>query len=84
MTWDPSPDDAVNGLTVSPNDAWLLVVGDFEKISGGRRDIGEFDVATGLLSAWRPSAPFSADALAFRPDSSTVYVGGEGALEIFR
>jgi hypothetical protein len=54
------------------------------KLSGARRDIGEFDLSTGLLSPWNPSAPFFAHSLAFSPDSTTLYVGGEGELAVYR
>jgi hypothetical protein len=46
--WDPSPDDVVTALGVSPSARTLVAVGDFTKISGARRDIGEFDLATGF------------------------------------
>ena len=60
------------------------MVGDFLKLSGARRDIGEFDLATGFLTPWQPYAPFLADALAFSPDSSTVYLAGEGIITAYR
>jgi hypothetical protein len=74
----------INRLGIYPDGKTLVAVGDFSKLSGATRDIGEFDLATGLLTAWRPSAPFSATALAFSPDSATLYVGGEGVLAIYR
>jgi len=74
----------VHALDVSPDSKSLVVVGDFLKLSGARRDIGEFDLSTGLLSPWNASAPFFAHSLAFSPDSTTLYVGGEGELAVYR
>ena len=71
-------------LGISPDARKLIVLGDFLKISGARRDIGEFDLTTGFLTPWNPYAPFSATAVAFSPDSSTLYVGGEGVLAVYR
>jgi hypothetical protein len=73
----------VHALGVSPDGRSLVVVGDFLKLSGARRDIGEFDLSKGLLTPWNPSAPFLASSLAFSPDSSTLYVGGDGELAIY-
>ena len=81
---DPSPDDVVSALGISPDAKRLVVVGDFVKLSGASRDIGEFDLGTGFLTAWRPSAPFSATTLTYSPDSSTLYVGGEGVIAVYR
>jgi sugar lactone lactonase YvrE len=78
------PNDAVRALSITPDGKDLLAVGDFTKLSGARRDIGEFDLATGLLTPWQPHAPYYADALAFSPDSATIYVAGEGVIAVYR
>ena len=82
--WDPSPDEVVHALAVSPDGSRLFVAGDFVRISGGRRDLAEFDLTNGLLTGWRPIAPFSALTLAVSGDGSTLYVAGEGAFFVFR
>jgi hypothetical protein len=82
--WDPSPDEVVRALAVSPDGSRFFVAGNFERISGGRRDLAEFDLTNGLLTSWRPIAPFSALTLALSGDGSTLYVAGEGAFFVFR
>ena len=43
-----------------------------------------FDTAAGFVLGWRPDAPFTGQALAVSADESTLYLGGEGAFEVFR
>jgi hypothetical protein len=74
----------VNALAVSPDGTRMIAAGAFTKIGGGRRDLAEFDLVTGFLTDWRPSAPFDALSLAFGGDGSTVFVGGEGQLAVYR
>jgi hypothetical protein len=81
--WDPTPDDVVRAMAVAPDAAQLVVTGDFERVGGGRRDVGAFELATGLVTDWRPVAPFSGQALAFG-EGGVLFVGGDGALAAFR
>ncbi len=81
--WDPAPDDVVRAIAIPPTGDALVVGGDFTRLGGGRRDLGSFDLATGLVTDWRPVAPFSALALAFG-EAGTLFAGGEGALAVFR
>jgi hypothetical protein len=81
--WDVSPDDAVRALAVTLDGADLIVGGDFTKIAGGRRDIAEFELATGLLTAWSPDAPFDLAALGFASNGS-LFAGGDGVLAVYR
>ena len=80
--WDPAPDDVVRAIVAAPEGSHLVMVGDFTKVGGGRRDVAAFDLATGFVTDWRPTAPFSGLALAFG-ESGTLFVGGEGALAVF-
>jgi len=67
----------------APDGTQLVVAGDFERVGGGRRDVASFELASGYVTDWRPVAPFSGLALAFG-DAGTVFVGGEGAIAVFR
>ena len=42
-----------------------------------------FDTAAGFVLGWRPDAPFTGQALAASADGSRVYLGGEGAFDVF-
>ena len=44
--------------------------------------MGAFDLATGFVTDWRPTAPFLGHALAFG-EAGILFVGGEGALVAF-
>src|SRR4051794_37243672 len=63
--WDPAPDDVVRSIAVSPDRARLVVVGDFQQFGGRERDVGEFDLATGVATEWQGWAPFLGYAVAF-------------------
>ena len=45
--------------------------------------MGAFELGTGLVTDWRPVAPFPGLALAFS-ESGMLFVGGEGELAAFR
>ena len=81
--WDPAPDDVVRAIAVAPDGAQLVVGGEFERVGGGRRDVGAFELTTGLVTDWRPTAPFSGLVLAFG-DGGVIFVGGEGQIDAFR
>ena len=53
---DPSPDEAVRALRVAPDGTRLVAVGDFTNIGRIARDAAEFELPSGRLTAWRPSA----------------------------
>ena len=71
-------------LALDPAGALLFAAGDFETIGRAERDAGEFDTAAGFLLGWRPEAPFSGYALATSSDGATLYLGGDGAFDVFR
>ncbi len=81
--WDPAPDDVVRSMAVAPDASQLIVAGEFERVGGGRRDVGAFELATGLVTDWRPLAPFAGLVLSFS-DGGLLLVGGEGHLAVFR
>lgn len=81
--WDPAPDDIVRTIGVAPAGDALVVGGDFTRLGGGRRDLGALDLATGLVTDWRPIAPFNVLALAFG-ETQTLFAGGTGAIAVFR
>jgi hypothetical protein len=83
-TWDPDPDGEVAGLCLDPAGAMLYAVGAFQDVGRAERDAAEFDTAAGFLLGWRPSAPFDGDTCATSLDGSTLYVGGDGAFDVFR
>jgi hypothetical protein len=60
------------------------VTRDFTKIAGGRRDLGEFDLASGFLSDWSPDAPFNGTALAYSQTGAFLYAGGEDRFAVYR
>lgn len=83
-TWDPSPDEAVRALRVVPDGTRLVAVGDFTNIGRIAREAAEFELPSGRLTAWRPSAPLYATALDFGLGGNTLYLGGEGGVLVFR
>ena len=74
----------VRALAVSPDGARLVAAGDFTKIAGGRRDLGEFDLTSGFLTDWSPDAPFNGAALAYSQDGALVYAGGDNMFAVYR
>jgi hypothetical protein len=43
-----------------------------------------FDTAAGFVLGWRPNAPFTGEAVATSLDGAELYLGGEGAFDVFR
>ena len=82
--WDPSPDDSVYGLRLSPDGSRLVAVGDFTMIGRIPRDAAEFELPSGRLTTWRPAAPLAAASVDFAPGGTTLFVGGEGGVLVFR
>jgi PKD repeat protein len=76
LSWAPSTDQQVLGLSASPDGKRLYAVGDFTNVAGqGRQRIAAFDVATGALSsAFVPIA--NRQIMEVVATNSAVYVGG--------
>jgi hypothetical protein len=83
-SWAPDPDGAVNTLALSPNGALLFAAGAFSHIGRAERDAAMFDTAAGFVLGWRPNAPFTGEAVATSLDGAELYLGGEGAFDVFR
>jgi hypothetical protein len=81
--WDPAPDDVVHAMALTPDGTQLIVGGDFQRVGGGRRDVGAFELTSGLVTDWRPVAPFPGLALAFG-EVGVLVVAGEGEVAVFR
>jgi hypothetical protein len=46
--------------------------------------VAMFDTAAGFVLGWRPNAPFTGEAVATSLDGAELYLGGEGAFDVFR
>ncbi|MEZ5421320.1 MAG: hypothetical protein R2708_28825, partial [Vicinamibacterales bacterium] len=71
-TWDPSPNNPVNGLQVSGDAVYF--VGRFTSVGSGPRGRGAAAGIDGTTLAWNPEADAEIEALFV--DGSRVYLGG--------
>lgn len=78
LSWSPTLDGPVRGLTVSPDSQYLYAVGDFNHVNGSiRNGAAKFKLSDGTLDAtWAPSANGSVRGVAVSPDNTTVYISG--------
>ena len=82
--WDPDPDGTVDTICLDPSGATLYAGGEFSQVGRATRDAAEFDTAAGFLLGWRPTAPFTAEACSTSLDGSALYLGGDGAFDVYR
>jgi Concanavalin A-like lectin/glucanases superfamily len=70
-------DPEVTALAISPDHKTLYVGGVFDHVNGSYRDdLAAFNIATGALTSWAPTAPGKVDALAVSPSGKRIYLGG--------
>ena len=76
-SWDPSFDDEVIALAVSPDGLIVYAGGRFRNVDGQSRDrIVALDAASGeVISGWSPAASSTVRAIA--ATSATIYFGGD-------
>lgn len=81
--WDPNADSTVRTLELSLDRGRLFAGGEFEKIGRTPRAYAEFLLPAGSLTGWDPPG-FDGYSSAFTSDGSTLVIGGDGGIDIFR
>lgn len=82
--WDPNSDNTVRTLGLSLDHGRLFAGGYFQKIGSAPRGYAEFSLPGGSLTGWDPPDAFDAYSMAFTSDGSTLVIGGNGGIDIFR
>jgi hypothetical protein len=81
-SWDPSPNDGVKVIDVSPDGSKVYFGGSFTTVDGQPRlNAAAVNRSNGSLTSWDPDAPYPLLDLEVSPNSQQVYmaVGGLGS-----